>query len=213
MSICFRCVDNKLDICEMFLDFVELERITGKHIGNRLLNFYGEAELNIKECGGQCYDGAADMQSQKKGAASFILKESPNAVATHCCSHNLNLSLASSCKIPIFVNIKKIQIFFLKNGPCHRKTGQKNNKQKQNKNTKTKIKCVGGGGGGGTNLLYLLCLISNLMPQLEQSSLQPSTYLHHCHLLQTTSYNHLLLLHLLISRKGKHNQQQARNPP
>ena len=54
-----------------------------------------------------------------------------------------------------------------------------------------------GGGGGGTNLLYLLCLISNTMPQLEQSSLQPSTDLQHRHLLQTTSYNHLLLLHLL----------------
>ena len=73
------------------------------------------------------------------------------------------------------------------------------------KNTKIKIKCV----GGGANLLYLLCLISNTMPQLEQSSLQPSTDLRHR---QTTSYNHLLLLHLLISRKGKLKQQQARNP-
>ena len=64
-------------------------------------------------------------------------------------------------------------------------------------------------GGGGTNLLYLLCLISSTMPQLEQSSLQPSTDLHRRHLLQTTSYTHLLLLHLLISRKGKLKQQQA----
>ena len=78
------------------------------------------------------------------------------------------------------------------------------------KNTKIKIKCVG---GGGTNLLYLLCLISNTMPQLEQSSLQPSTYLQHRHLLQTTSYSHLLRLHLLISRKRNHKQQQARTPP
>ena len=66
---------------------------------------------------------------------------------------------------------------------------------------------------GGTNLLYLLCLISNIMPQLEQSSLQPSTYLQHCHLLQTTSYNHLLRLQLLISRERIHKQKQARNPP
>ena len=66
---------------------------------------------------------------------------------------------------------------------------------------------------GGGNLLYLLCLISNTMPQLEQSFLQPSTDLQHRHLLQTTSYNHLLLLHLLISRKGKHKQRQARTTP
>ena len=87
------------------------------------------------------------------------------------------------------------------------KTGQKNNKKNKIKNTKIKIKCV-----GGTNLLYLLCLISNTMPQLEQSSLQPSTVLHHRHLLQTTSYNHLLLHHL-ISRKEKPKQQQDRTPP
>ena len=59
--------------------------------------------------------------------------------------------------------------------------------------------------------LYMCSLISNTMPQLEQSSLQPSTDLQHRHL-QTTNYNHLLL-HLLISRKGKLKQQQARTPP
>ena len=118
----------------------------------------------------------------------------------------LFLFLLSISGIPIFVNIKKYKKK-LKNGPCHRKTGQKKKKKKKMKNTKIKIKCVGG------DLLYLLCLISNTMPQLEQSSLQPSTDLQHRHLLQTTSYNHLRLLHLLISRKGKPKQQQARKPP
>ena len=47
------------------------------------------------------------MQSQKKGVASYISKESPSAIVTHCCSHNLNLSLATSCKIPIIDNITK----------------------------------------------------------------------------------------------------------
>ena len=118
------------------------------------------------------------------------------------------LSLSSFyIEIPKFVNITK-NTKKLKNGSCQHKTGQKNNKKNKIKNTKIKIKCV-----GGTNLLYLFCLISNTMPQLEQSSLQPPSDLHHRHLLQTTSYNHLLLLHLLISRKGKPKQQQARNPP
>ena len=57
--------------------------------------------------------------------------------------------------------------------------------QKNNKIKNIKIKCVGG--GGGTNLLYLLCLIFNTMPQLEHSSLQPSTDVQRRHLLQTTS--------------------------
>ena len=119
----------------------------------------------------------------------------------------LFLFLLSISGIPIFVNIKNTKK--LKKWPMSSQNRAKNNKKNKIKNTEIKIKCVGGGGG---NLLYLLCLISNTMPQLEQSSLQPSTDLHHRHLLQTTSYNHLLLLHLLISRKGKLKQQQARNP-
>ena len=121
----------------------------------------------------------------------------------------LFLFLLSISGIPIFVNIKKYKKKNQKWPMSSHDRAKKITKQKKMKNTKIKIKCVG---GGGTNLLYLLCLISNTMPQLEQSSLQPSTDLQHRHL-QTTSYNHLLLLHLLISRKGKPKQQQARTPP
>ena len=78
------------------------------------------------------------------------------------------------------------------------------------KNTKIKIKCVGGGGGG---LLYLLCLISSTLSQLEQSSLHPSTVLHHRLLLQTTCYNHLRLLqHLPMSSKGKRRSNRLGTP-
>ena len=124
----------------------------------------------------------------------------------------LVLFLLSISGIPIFVNIKKYKKI-KKMAHVIAKQGKKITKKKKMKNTKIKIKCVGGGGGGETNLLYLLCLISNTVPQLGQSSLQPSTDLQHRHLLQSTSYNHLLLLHLLISRKGNLKQQQARTPP
>ena len=107
----------------------------------------------------------------------------------------LFLFLLSISGSPIFVNIKK-NTKKIKKWPMSSQDSAKKNNKNKNKNTKIKIKCV----GGGTNLLYLLCLISNIMPQLEQSSLQPSSYLQHRHLLQTTSYNHLLRLHLLISR-------------
>ena len=78
-------------------------------------------------------------------------------------------------------------------------------KNKKIKNTKLKIKCVGG--GGGSNLLYLLCLISNTLPQLEQSSLHPSTVLHHRHLQPSPSTPppHL--------QKRKNQAATARNPP
>ena len=108
LSICLRYANNENEIFELFMEFVELERITGEAIGNAIIRFYIDIGVEIAECRGQCYDGAANMQSQKKGSASYVLKESPKAIVTHCCSRNLNLSLASSCKHLEIDNILKI---------------------------------------------------------------------------------------------------------
>ena len=114
LSIWLRYVNN--EICEVFMEFVELERITREEIWNVVIKFYNDIGVEITECQGQGYDGAASMQSQKKGVVPYVLKESPKAIVTHCCSHNLNLSLASSCKHQEIGNIlktyKAITIFF-----------------------------------------------------------------------------------------------------
>ena len=116
LSICLRYVNKQFEICEVFMMFVELERITGECIAKALLKFYKDAGINVTECKGQCYDGASNMQPQKKGAASYISKDLLSAIAAPCCSHNLNLSLATSSKIPIIDNItetyKAVTIFF-----------------------------------------------------------------------------------------------------
>ena len=56
------------------------------------------------------------MQSEKSGTASWMLRESNKAITTHCCSHNLNLSLASTCKLPVVDKVlekyKSLQIYF-----------------------------------------------------------------------------------------------------
>ena len=75
---------------------------------NAIIECYNDIGVEIAECRGHCYDGAANMQSQQKGAESYVLKEPPKAMVTHCCSHNLNLSVASSCKHPQIDNILKI---------------------------------------------------------------------------------------------------------
>ena len=41
------------------------------------------------------------MQSKNKGVATVILREAPNSIITHCCSHNLSLSLAASCNVSL----------------------------------------------------------------------------------------------------------------
>ena len=108
LSICMRYLDEFQNIREIFTRFLNLQRITGEHIGEAILKIYRELGLDVKECKGQCYDGAANMQSKKKGVASVILREAPNSVVTHCCSHNLNLSLAASCNLAIIDNLLEV---------------------------------------------------------------------------------------------------------
>ena len=60
------------------------------------------------------------MQSQRKGAASYVLKKSPRSIVTHCCSHNLNLPLGSSCKhqeIDNNLKIYKVIVTFFNSSP------------------------------------------------------------------------------------------------
>ena len=72
LSICLRYVNNDNEICEVFMEFVELKRITGEAIGNAIIKFYNDIGVEITECRGQCYDGAANVQSQKKKRCSVI---------------------------------------------------------------------------------------------------------------------------------------------
>ena len=70
LCICFRYVDDQKDIREVFLQFLELERITGSHIGAALLSFYKSSGIDIGQCRSQYYDEALNMQSEKSGTAS-----------------------------------------------------------------------------------------------------------------------------------------------
>ena len=89
------------------MDFIPLDRITVGHVGKAILDFYEVSEIDIKTCVGQCYDGAANMQSQKQGAASSILKKSLKAIVCHSYLHKLNLVLLKSTKLPINNLLKK----------------------------------------------------------------------------------------------------------
>ena len=108
LSICVIYLDEFQNIREVFIGFLNLEGITGEHIGETILKFYRELDLDVKECKGQCYDGAANIQLKNKDVASFILREAPNSIVTQCFSHNLNLSLSASCNLAIIDNVLEI---------------------------------------------------------------------------------------------------------
>ena len=85
------------------------------------------------------------------------------------------------------------------------KHGKKSKKKKKRKEKGKKKEKMWRGGGGG--IFSIFCLIFDTLPQLEPSSLQPPSVLHHRHLLKTACYIHLLLL--LIARK----ENRSRNRP
>ena len=99
MSICIRFVAQKKQIREEFLDFMALERITGEHMAEKMEKFYNNVNFDIQQIRGQCYDGASNMLSRKKGLSGRILNKNHNAISTHCNSHVLNLSIAGTVKV------------------------------------------------------------------------------------------------------------------
>ena len=54
LSICVRYLDEFQNIGEVFIGFLNLERITGEHVGEAILKFCHELGLDVKECKGQC---------------------------------------------------------------------------------------------------------------------------------------------------------------
>ena len=54
--------------------------------------------LSLKNCRGQCYDGASNMKEGKNGVASQIISKEPRAIFTHCYGHALNLAVGDTVK-------------------------------------------------------------------------------------------------------------------
>ena len=121
LSVCIRYVDvtggGSAEIVKKLIDFVELTRTTGEAVGNGILASLRTANLDLKMIRGQAYDGASSTSSAHVGAQA-VVKEASNQNATyvHCHSHRLNLSIASSCKLPeirsIIGIVNEIFLFF-----------------------------------------------------------------------------------------------------
>ena len=119
MPLVIRYVDGNGDIQERFLRFIECDTgVTGKALSDKILSCLDELGLDLNNCRGQCYDGAANMAGKCKGVASRILALNDLALYTHCASHRLNLCVAASCQIQIvrnmMNNVQVISRFFNK---------------------------------------------------------------------------------------------------
>ena len=80
------------------MDYVHLERTTGKAIADAIVKSLHDMGFDIENLRGQGYDGASAMSSSIQGVNGRIREIAPLALYSHCKSHVLNLSIASSCK-------------------------------------------------------------------------------------------------------------------
>ncbi|XP_071965592.1 52 kDa repressor of the inhibitor of the protein kinase-like [Antedon mediterranea] len=118
LSICLRFLtgDEQVEIAEHFVDFVNLNRTTGKAIADAIMKSLSDNGFNYQNLRGQAYDGASAMSSAVRGVNGRIREVVPLALYSHCKSHILNLSIASSCKLQEIRNmigsINEVFLFF-----------------------------------------------------------------------------------------------------
>ena len=103
MSLSFRYVLDGI-VKEVFADFVEVERITGKEIASAIERSQATWGLPLQFRRGQCYDGASNMACACQGCSAIIHEKVPSAVYHHCAAHRLNLAIVSACRIMPFRN-------------------------------------------------------------------------------------------------------------
>ena len=117
MSLVIRYVDSDCVIREEFLGFLHCDLgLSGKALAETVLGGLIDLGLDIRNCRGQGYDGAAAVSGHINGLSAHICKINNKAIYTHCHSHRLNLVIGASCNIQcvrnVFDQIKEISYFF-----------------------------------------------------------------------------------------------------
>lgn len=89
-----RWVDAGFDAHEEFILLHHVADITTDTIVRVLKDTVLQMNLNLSMCGGQCYDGAANM----KNVAKTIQEIQPKALYLHCFGHTLNLAVLDTLR-------------------------------------------------------------------------------------------------------------------
>ena len=120
-NISVRWVGENFIVHEDPVGVVAVPDTTGDTLFNVIENVLTRLNLPIRNCRGQAYDGASNMQGNIKGVATRVQEVEPSAIHVHCLAHCLNLCLqdvAKQCSLvrdalDIFNEILKL----IKNSP------------------------------------------------------------------------------------------------
>ena len=96
--------------------FIECEKITGTAISDYIVSAIREVGLELADCRSQFFDEDGNMAGIRNGCAANFREVAPRAPYFHCASHDFNLVLCKSCKIPaihcMLENLKALGVFY-----------------------------------------------------------------------------------------------------
>ena len=98
VSICIRRVSHDMDIHEDFLRMYETDNTKGEVLTEIIKDVLCRCGLDMLDCRGQAYDGAANMSGRISGVQARITLDYPKAIYIHCFCHSLNLAIQDSSK-------------------------------------------------------------------------------------------------------------------
>jgi len=98
LVICFRYVDENVDVHEEFIGLYEYPHLLANTIVVRLQDVMLKLNLQLSRCRGQCYDSGSNMAGCKSRVKTQILQLEPRALFTHCYGHSLSLSVADTIR-------------------------------------------------------------------------------------------------------------------
>ena len=102
-NISIRWVGEDFVVHEDPVGMLAVPETTGETLFNVIKDVLIRLNLPIRNCRGQAYDGASNMQGSIKGVATRIQEEEPSAIHVHCLAHSLNLALQDVTKQCQFV--------------------------------------------------------------------------------------------------------------
>ena len=110
ISICVGFVprkygENKVEVREDFLGFVEAESTKGVALAKKFMNTITEFGIDTHKMRAQGRDGAANMSGVHRRVQAVIRQQVPDAVYCHCKAHSLNLAICHACKEPLIRNM------------------------------------------------------------------------------------------------------------
>ena len=78
------------------MQFHELERQDAETLLTITKDILLRFDININNCRGQCYDGAANVAGSINGLQSKIREMEPRALSVHCAAHTIILVVQDS---------------------------------------------------------------------------------------------------------------------